>query len=68
MRRVDQMLNIEVSRNGVVMIAILLELRIKKRWQNPNLGSWCPESLFENSKNAGIILTIPVWLKSELGR
>jgi hypothetical protein len=50
------------------VVSVLLEIGIKKGGQDPDLRSWTPEDLFKNGQNKGIILTIPVWLNTELWR
>jgi hypothetical protein len=68
MGRVDEVMDVLMSRCRCIMIPILHKLRIHERWENPDVGARGPKSLLENCHDVGIVLAVPAGLKAELRR
>ena len=52
----------------LIMISIILKLGIHEWRKNPDLRTWRLEYLLKNCHHSGIVLPVPAWLKTKLGR
>ncbi len=61
-------MNVEMSRGGCVVKAIILKLRIHEWWVNPDIGTRGHKNLLQNCHDGGVVLAIPARMQTEQGR